>query len=185
VTRQALSKRIRFEVFKRDRFTCQYCGGRPPDVLLQVDHIVAVGQGGSNEPDNLATSCVACNAGKSDKGLGATLPVIDEMARLEAMQEMAERATLLKQEKTVAQVHRQAETEVVEAVQGWWEDIGGSAEMFESSSVRRFIGQLSIEQIREAIDAVERKWARYPNGTQGHMWKYFCGACWQMIRGPR
>ena len=36
--RKPLSKKIRFEVFKRDAFTCQYCGQMAPDVLLEVDH---------------------------------------------------------------------------------------------------------------------------------------------------
>lgn len=40
--RKALSNRTRFEVFKRDKFTCQYCGAKAPDVVLQCDHIVAV-----------------------------------------------------------------------------------------------------------------------------------------------
>jgi 5-methylcytosine-specific restriction endonuclease McrA len=31
VTRKALSKKLRFEVFKRDNFTCQYCGRAAPD----------------------------------------------------------------------------------------------------------------------------------------------------------
>lgn len=35
-TRKAISKRTRFEVFKRDNFTCQYCGKSAPNVLLDV-----------------------------------------------------------------------------------------------------------------------------------------------------
>jgi len=35
----AISKRDRFEVFKRDKFTCQYCGKAAPDVVLHIDHI--------------------------------------------------------------------------------------------------------------------------------------------------
>ena len=38
--RKTLSKKIRFEVFKRDKFTCQYCGRMSPDVILEVDHIL-------------------------------------------------------------------------------------------------------------------------------------------------
>jgi predicted chitinase len=47
-TRQPLSKRIRFEVFKRDSFKCQYCGAVAPDVLLNVDHVRPVAGGGGN-----------------------------------------------------------------------------------------------------------------------------------------
>jgi DnaD/phage-associated family protein len=61
----AVSVRTRFEVFKRDAFTCRYCGRKSPDVVLQCDHIVAVAEGGSDDPMNLATSCWECNSGKS------------------------------------------------------------------------------------------------------------------------
>lgn len=61
----ALSKRTRFEVFKRDDFTCQYCGKRAPEVVLHVDHIVARANGGSDDAINLRTACVDCNLGKS------------------------------------------------------------------------------------------------------------------------
>ena len=33
----AIGKTLRFEVFARDQFTCQYCGQRPPDVVLEYD----------------------------------------------------------------------------------------------------------------------------------------------------
>lgn len=65
----AVSLRIRFEVFKRDAFTCRYCGRTTPSVVLEVDHIVPVAGGGSDDPTNLATSCWECNRGKSDKQL--------------------------------------------------------------------------------------------------------------------
>lgn len=66
----ALSVRTRFEVFKRDEFTCRYCGKKSPDVVLEVDHIVPKCDGGSDDPMNLATSCWACNSGKSGVPLG-------------------------------------------------------------------------------------------------------------------
>lgn len=65
----ALSVRARFEVFKRDEFTCQYCGRKSPEVVLEADHIVPVAGGGSDDVVNLRTSCWECNRGKSDKPL--------------------------------------------------------------------------------------------------------------------
>lgn len=64
-----IGKRLRFEIFKRDGFACRYCGARPPSVQLQIEHVVARSRGGTNQPENLVTSCVACNQGKSDKHL--------------------------------------------------------------------------------------------------------------------
>ena len=43
--RVPISKALRFEVFKRDSFTCQYCGRSAPEVVLEVDHIVPVSKG--------------------------------------------------------------------------------------------------------------------------------------------
>jgi hypothetical protein len=63
---RSLSKRVRFEVFKRDGFRCAYCGATPNSAMLRVDHVIAVSQGGSDDPGNLVTSCDDCNAGKSN-----------------------------------------------------------------------------------------------------------------------
>ena len=66
-TRKAISKKLRFEIFKRDNFTCQYCGSKSPDVVLQVDHINPVHNGGENDILNLVTSCFDCNIGKKHR----------------------------------------------------------------------------------------------------------------------
>ena len=62
----SISKKIRFEVFKRDNFKCQYCGKEAPDVILEVDHIDPKSGGGSDDILNLITSCFDCNRGKSN-----------------------------------------------------------------------------------------------------------------------
>jgi hypothetical protein len=67
--RKPITKKTRFEVFKRDRFTCQYCGRMSPDVILEVDHIKPVAEGGTNKMINLITSCRDCNRGKGKRKL--------------------------------------------------------------------------------------------------------------------
>ena len=67
--RKNINKKTRFEVFKRDSFTCQYCGKSAPDVVLEVDHIIPVSKGGTNNILNLITSCFDCNRGKKDREL--------------------------------------------------------------------------------------------------------------------
>lgn len=62
--RTSLPQKIRFEVFKRDNFTCQYCGRSPPEVKLEPDHIKPLVDGGTDELSNLVTSCFDCNRGK-------------------------------------------------------------------------------------------------------------------------
>lgn len=61
----SLSKR--FSVLSRDGFACRYCGRKPPDVVLHVDHVTPVSSGGGNDPDNLVAACAECNLGKGDK----------------------------------------------------------------------------------------------------------------------
>lgn len=64
----AVNKRTRFEVLRRDNYTCRYCGGRAPNVALTVDHVVPTALGGSDDPSNLVTACAECNSGKSSTG---------------------------------------------------------------------------------------------------------------------
>lgn len=62
--RKGLSKKIRFQVLRRDNFTCQYCGRKAPAVCLEIDHIKSVALDGDNDIDNLITACHDCNIGK-------------------------------------------------------------------------------------------------------------------------
>jgi hypothetical protein len=66
---RTITPSIRFEVFRRDSFTCQYCGRRAPTVILHVDHVIPVVAGGTNELANLRTACSLCNVGKGGRRL--------------------------------------------------------------------------------------------------------------------
>ncbi len=57
---------VRWKVLVRDNFTCQYCGGKAPEVRLEVDHFVPRSKNGGDTMDNLITSCWECNRGKRD-----------------------------------------------------------------------------------------------------------------------
>jgi 5-methylcytosine-specific restriction endonuclease McrA len=59
----------RFEILMRDNFTCQYCGRKAPDVILEVDHVRSQYDGGSNTSENYITSCLQCNKGKHKKSV--------------------------------------------------------------------------------------------------------------------
>lgn len=61
-----IGARTRFIILARDRFTCQYCGRKAPEVCLQVDHIIPKSKGGTNLQANLITACALCNIGKSN-----------------------------------------------------------------------------------------------------------------------
>lgn len=59
----------RRNVFKRDNFTCVYCGSH---LDLTVDHIIPKSLGGKNTWDNLVTACKLCNNKKDNKLLDET-----------------------------------------------------------------------------------------------------------------
>jgi hypothetical protein len=63
----AISKRLRFEVLKRDGFKCHYCHNG--ETLITVDHVIPRTLGGTDDPTNLVASCDDCNSGKT-----STLP---------------------------------------------------------------------------------------------------------------
>ncbi|AUN30543.1 HNH endonuclease [Niveispirillum cyanobacteriorum] len=57
----------RFNVFLRDRFTCQYCGRWFPTHELTFDHVIPRCRGGRTSWDNVVTSCSACNLAKGSR----------------------------------------------------------------------------------------------------------------------
>src|SRR5262249_38512055 len=93
--RKSIAKSVRFEVFKRDKFKCQYCGKSSPDILLVIDHIKPVAGGGTNEILNLITSCEPCNAGKSDKPIDDNAAIQKQRTQLESLQERREQLEMM------------------------------------------------------------------------------------------
>lgn len=91
----SLSKKIRFEVFKRDSFTCQYCGKAAPDVILHVDHIEPRSKGGSDDIINLVTSCRDCNLGKSNRKLDDDAVIKQRKRQLDELQERREQLEMM------------------------------------------------------------------------------------------
>jgi hypothetical protein len=63
--RRPLSKQVRVQVLARDNYRCKMCGCTKDEVQLEVDHIIPVADGGTDELDNLATLCRDCNRGKA------------------------------------------------------------------------------------------------------------------------
>lgn len=85
--RKAIGPKLRFEVFKRDSFTCQYCGKKAPEIILRVDHINPVKNDGDNNILNLITSCFECNSGKGATLLTDNTMLDKQRKQLEELQE--------------------------------------------------------------------------------------------------
>lgn len=96
VKRKAVSKKMRFEVFKRDSFTCQYCGRKAPDVVLHIEHITPVSKGGKNTLMNLVTSCVECNLGKGARTLADNSAITKAQKQAEILQERRDQIEMMR-----------------------------------------------------------------------------------------
>ena len=57
----------RRNIFKRDRYVCQYCGSQPGTAELTIDHVVPRARGGESNWTNCVLACVACNKRKADR----------------------------------------------------------------------------------------------------------------------
>lgn len=67
--RVQIGPKLRFDIFERDNFTCQYCGKTAELAELHIDHIWPAAEGGTNDPLNLITACSECNYGKGSRKL--------------------------------------------------------------------------------------------------------------------
>jgi hypothetical protein len=95
--RKPIGPKIRFEVFKRDSFKCQYCGASAPEVLLQVDHVKPIAAGGDDDLLNYLTSCVPCNQGKGARELSDNSVVEKQRDQLEELQARREQLDMMLQ----------------------------------------------------------------------------------------
>lgn len=93
--RAGITKKVRFEVFKRDSFKCQYCGKSAPDVILHVDHINPVSKGGDNDIMNLITACEDCNQGKKARLLDDKSIIEKQKQQLEELNQRREQLEMM------------------------------------------------------------------------------------------
>jgi hypothetical protein len=181
----AVSKRTRFEVFKRDGFACQYCGRTPPAVTLEADHIHPASEGGPDDMDNLVTACFDCNRGKSDVLLSSLPAPLSQV-----MEEAAERRAQLEAYNQFLQEGRATEDERVERLGVVWYDaialphetgqyVFGAPRR---ASVRAFLRRLPLAEVEEAMELAQARVFVALGGHDEKRWRYFCGVCWNKIR---
>lgn len=174
--RKAISKKLRFDVFKRDGFVCQYCGSHPPTTILHVDHILAVAEGGKNNIDNLVTSCVSCNLGKGARSL-QSIP--------QSLQEKA--IDIAEKEAQVRGYHEIIESRVNRIEQECWRVVDvfnpkNSTDGYDRAnfqSIKRFVEKLGVHEV---IDAAEIATSKGDWWSERKVFSYFCGVCWNKIR---
>lgn len=152
--RKVLSKKIRFEVLKRDGFVCQYCGNKAPDVILEIDHIKPVSRNGGNDILNLITSCFDCNRGKSDRELLDTDVITKQRTQLEKLQERREQIEMMFEWKESLV---ELDDDILDKVCDFWHNIT-EIELFDhekkkiKSLIKKYDLDIVLDSIRIAVD---------------------------------
>jgi hypothetical protein len=175
---RSISKKVRFDVFKRDGFTCVYCGAHPSEtIVLEVDHIHPVAEGGSDDPDNLVTACFACNRGK---GAGLLSDVPQSIADKAA--ETIEREAQIRAYHEIMEERKKRRDEELWSVADIFMERFSDESILRShlSSIRTFLDRLDCYEVREAMESATNKF-----NNRGRAFSYFCGICWSKIKSAK
>lgn len=169
----AVRPKDRFEVFKRDGFTCQYCGRNTPDVVLEVDHVIPRAEGGGDELENLATACWDCNRGKGAGLLGERAPVrdLDEQADL-----ILEREAQLRVYNDAKRAERERKEADYFLAYNHWFDVWNADRLERyyipwESTLKHYIERLGVEDVMDAMDIAGGKFQHVRSDSV----KYFVG----------
>ena len=168
----SVSKKVRFEVFKRDGFKCQYCGKVPPDVMLEADHITPVSKGGQDEIENLITACFDCNRGKRDTPL-SSLPETIEI-KMHILEQKIIQVQQYEKFRKKLQKLKDGEIEQLETEFGYYFLDN------QKSQVKRFVSMAGYDAVVEAFQIMN---AQKGYASPYTKFKYFCGIMWNKIKG--
>ena len=172
----AVSKRTRFEVLRRDDYTCRYC--RSKDNELTIDHVVPVALGGTDAPANLVAACRDCNFGKASSSPDAELAaqVDQDAVRWAAAMRLAQQRAADQRER-----ERAALEAFRDVLWGQWSDNDGNPfplpDDWGPAVMRQLNNGLDADDIIDAIQAtMERVHIR-----RADRFRYFLGVCKHML----
>lgn len=174
-TRKPISKRVRFEVFKRDLFKCAYCGRTPPAVVLHADHITPVSKGGKNTQDNLITACFDCNLGKSNIPL-TSVPesFADKALRMRELRDQMKALGKLSDE-----IMAMTKKDTWQAIRCLFGDHVNEIDKKIFASMQLFVEKIGLDGVRKAAQiAISKK----GHLSENQKFLYFCGICWRTIK---
>jgi len=162
--RQGIPKSVRFEVFKRDQFKCQYCGRSAPEVLLQVDHINPVANGGTNDILNLISACFDCNSGKSDKLLSDDTAISKQKQQLEQLQERREQLEMMM---SWHEGLKNLQDDIHTKLKEYWEDLAIGYSINENGmlKIKKWAKAYSFDEILKAMDSAAEQYLVFEDGS--------------------
>lgn len=171
----AVSKRIRFEVLRRDNHACRYCGQAAPDVKLHVDHVIPATLGGSDTLDNLVTACAECNLGKA-----STSP--DEHIIADVAADALRWSAAIKQAAAIASAQAEERDRNATEFLEHWEKFGLNFDHMPlnwSDSVHSLLAAgLPMDVLKECVYIA----VTAPNLNQRNVFRYTCGVAWRHVR---
>jgi hypothetical protein len=163
-----VSKRLRYEILKRDNHTCRYCGAAAPEATIRIDHVTPVSLGGTDDPSNLVAACHDCNAGKTSSNPAA--PLVADVA-----QDAIRWAAAMQEAGEVMAVEREKFYEYGQAFEKIWAPRyipSDGANAIESM----YRAGLPIDELRDAA------WIALGARSVDNRFSYFCGVAWRKVR---
>lgn len=163
MARKAISKSLRFEVFKRDSFTCQYCGAKAPEVVLHVDHIEPVSKGGTNDLLNLIAACQGCNSGKSDRRLNDDSAIVKKRTQLEELQERKEQLEMMMQwQKALLSLEKSAEQQAAD----YWAELVSPFVLNEQGrhDLSKVLAKFPLSDVLDSMKIATRQYVELKDG---------------------
>lgn len=162
--RKSIAKRVRFEVLKRDKFTCQYCGAAAPDVVLHIDHINPVSSEGDNHITNLTTSCEGCNLGKSDKVLSDDSALKKVKNQLDVQQERREQLEMM------MEWHRSLRDladDTVNELCSYWQKLAPGFVLSDNgkNKIKKWLRRFSLEEVTKAMDISAQQYLEFESSN--------------------
>lgn len=148
--RAPIPKKLRFEVFKRDSFTCQYCGAAGGQVLLHCDHIKPVAEGGETTLLNLVTACVECNLGKGARQLSDDSAVTKQHRQLADLEERRQQLEMMRDWREELAQHQVSEIDIV--AEAFLARSKFKPSDHGNISVRRWLRKYGLHEVLAAID---------------------------------
>jgi hypothetical protein len=177
----ALSKRLRYEILRRDNHACRYCGEASPGVKLTIDHVVPTSLGGTDVPGNLVAACVHCNAGKAATSPDA--PLVDDVAA-----DALRWANAMRRAAAAQRSDRATEQQYISTFCDSWalirEKMIPTVVLPPEGVTRTLRAWRSVGVTEEDIDwalqiAIDKVFDKAISGPD--LWRYFCGVVWRML----
>lgn len=182
----AVSRRLRFEILRRDGHTCRYCGAQAPDAKLTVDHVVPIALGGKDDPTNLVTACTSCNGGKSS--VTPDGPLVTDV-EADALRWASARTRAINTWRLQQRERDAALRSFADAWDGW-----GYGPDDARQTIPRDAGwEASVERwleegldVGDLADLIPKAMHNKPGRGGGIIapedrWRYFCGVVWRTL----